>query len=130
MATFDVSQDLFRKLVSMLTDWLKALDELTQEEEGVFKASQELHNLNADHKCTSSVDEIMYSVRSTYECNKSANQQLLLKPLEKICAVLPSINDIFIEREEILKEITQKSRKFGNQNPLNMERKFPRSLEK
>ncbi|TNN11518.1 hypothetical protein EWB00_004580 [Schistosoma japonicum] len=111
MSSFDMSGDLFKKLVSILTTWLKTLDELAKEEEEFSISSKKSQNFSADPKHLPISSELTYSVGNICECYKSTNQQSLLEPLKKICAILPSINDIFFEREEILKEINRKCRK-------------------
>ncbi|CAH8517826.1 unnamed protein product [Schistosoma turkestanicum] len=103
--------DLFKKLVSVLTTWLKTLDEFTKKEEEFSNTSRNLRNLTIDPKYWATTSELAYSIGNICECYKNTNQLSLLEPLKKICAVLPSINDIFFEREEILKEINRKCRK-------------------
>ncbi|CAH8578573.1 unnamed protein product [Schistosoma guineensis] len=111
MSGLDIPADLFKKLVSVLTTWLKTLDEFTKKEEEFVNTSRNLRNPSVDPKYWATTSELAYSVGNICECYKNTNQQSLLEPLKKICGILPSINDIFVEREEILKEINRKCRK-------------------
>ncbi|XP_018652285.1 hypothetical protein Smp_042080.1 [Schistosoma mansoni] len=108
MSSLDAPADLFKKLVNVLTTWLKTLDEFTKKEEEFANTSR---NFSVDPKYWATTSELAYSVGNICECYKNTNQQSLLEPLKKICGILPSINDIFVEREEILKEINRKCRK-------------------
>nr|CAH8819528.1 unnamed protein product [Trichobilharzia regenti] len=92
--------------------------EFKKEEEVVSRASQMLQYCNGDSKSLSSTNELMLSLGNIYERNKNTNQQLLLEPLRKICSILSPINDIFQEREDIVKEINRKYRKIRRFEPV------------
>ncbi|KAH9582726.1 hypothetical protein MS3_00007384 [Schistosoma haematobium] len=84
MSGLDIPADLFKKLVSILTTWLKTLDEFTKKEEEFVNTSRNLRNPSVDPKYWATTSELAYSVGNICECYVYiSNLNIYISNLEK-----------------------------------------------